>query len=184
MRTRTTRGVWLLAVVAVVVAALGGCGGGHAGPAKDGPLKNGSGIGVSFSAFCAPGGRTWAFGWDQFTNHGHTTVVLNRVVLLRPRNEHLADAIAVPGDEVVGLTYWPPKGTGLPPGWKHRQPVPGFRLAPGKSFNLVLGVVAITQGRHASSRGAQVYYHDSSGRYVVKSYTANIISAGAKTGNC
>jgi hypothetical protein len=184
MQARTIRGVWLPGAVAVAVAALAGCSSGYAGPATDGPLKSGTLINVPLGAICAPGGRTWAFGWDQFTNHGRTTVVLDRAALLRPRNEHLVGSIAVPGDQVVGARYWPPKGIGLPPGWKHRQPVPGFRLAPGKSFNLVLGVAAITKGRHASSQGGQIYYHDSSGRYLVKSYSANIIEAGANTGNC
>ena len=30
----------------------------------------------------------------------------------------------------------------MPPTWKDRQPVHSFRLAPGKSFNMVLDVVA------------------------------------------
>lgn len=69
--------------------------------------------------------------------------------------------------------YWPPHYAGMPPGWKDRQPVPGFRLAPGKSFNLVLGLAAIAAGRRAISKGELVYYHDSSGSYVAKSDSEN-----------
>ncbi len=184
MRARTKRGVWLPVAVAVAVTTLSGCTNGHAAPASDGPLRNSNGISVPLDKLCAPGGRTWAFGFDQFTNHGHTTVVLDRVVLLRPRNEDLVGSIAVPGDQVVGAVSWPPKGHDLPPGWKHRQPVHGFRLARGKSFNLVLGVAATTQGLRATSQGGQIYYHDPSGKYVVKSYSANVIEAGASTKNC
>jgi hypothetical protein len=184
------RGVWLLpaAIMAVAVVALGGCGAGPGGPTPDGPLSLHDSIPVGAS--CAPGGHSWAFGLQQFTNSGGTTVVLDRVRLLHPRNERLIGSFAVPGAVIVGEVRWPPKypgtlaGLGVPAAWKHRQPVHGFRLAPGATFNLVLGIAAVTQGRRASSKGILIYYHSSSGRYVVSSSSENLIAAGPSTKNC
>jgi hypothetical protein len=65
----------------------------------------------------------------------------------------------------------------LPPAWRDRQPVHGFRLAPGKTFNMVLGVAATAAGQ-ARSRGMLVYYHDSAGSYVARNYVAMIIATG------
>jgi hypothetical protein len=165
-----------------VAAALGGCGSGRSGPVTDGPLSSGSGIHDPGSriTICAPGGRSYAFGLDSFTNYGHTTVILDRFVLIHPRNQHLIAGYVVPGDSLVGDVYWPPGD----PGWKDRRPVPGFRVAPGKTFNLVLGLVAITRGRRAISMGELVYYHDASGSYVANSNSVNVIAAGPSTKNC
>jgi hypothetical protein len=127
------------------------------------------------------GGQPWAFGFDQFTNHGHTAVVLDRVALLHPHNERLVGSYAVPGDRVVGVVHWPPRNPATQPAWKDRQPLHGFRLAPGNSFNMVLGVAAIAGGHRAISQGELVYYHDSSGNYVAKSYSANIVAANTHT---
>jgi hypothetical protein len=177
-----------LAVLAVVFAtALGGCGGG--GPATDGPLSSGNSADgpIPSGSICVPGGRPQTFGDQQFTNYGHVTVVVDRVVLLHPHNEHLVGSYAVPTDLLVGTVPWPPKypGTpfipGIPAAWKHRQPVHGFRLAPGKTFNMVLGMAALAAGRRATSQGMLVYYHDSSGTYVARNYFANIIAASRHT---
>jgi len=188
MRARAIRGVLLLpaATIAVAVAALSGCGGGHSSRTTDGPLSSGNSIHdpANHHAICAPGGHSWTFGLDEFTNYGHNTVVLDRLVLIHPRNQRLLGAYAVPGERVVGNVYWPPHYAGMPPGWKDRQPVPGFRLAPGKSFNLVLGLAAMTAGRRAISNGELVYYHDSSGSYVANSNSENVIAAGPSTKNC
>jgi len=81
---------------------------------------------------------------------------------------------------LIGVVPWPPKYPGMPPAWKDRQPVHSFRLAPGKTFNMVLGVTAAGPGR-ATSQGMLVYYHDSAGRYVSPNYFAMIIAA-TKTG--
>jgi hypothetical protein len=173
----------VLAVTAALVSALGGCSG-DGGPATNGPLSSG---GLPLGSQCVPGGHQWAFGFEQFTNHGHTTVILDRVVLLHPRNEHLVGSYAVPGAVIVGAVRWPPKypgtpaGVGVPSAWKHRHPVHGFRLAPGKTFDMVLGIAAITAGRRATSQGMLVYYHDSSGTFVAKNYFANIIAANTRT---
>ena len=188
MRVRALRCGLLLqaAAMATAVAALSGCGGGHANPATDGPLSSGNGIHdpAPQSEVCAPGGRSWAFGDDQFTNYGHSTVVLDRLVLIHPRNLHLLRAYAVPGDRLIGDVHWPPHYPDMPPGWKNRQAVPGFRLAPGRSFNLVLGLAAITAGHPAISKGALIYYRDSSGIYVANDDSENIIAAGPSTKNC
>ncbi len=55
----------------------------------------------------------------------------------------------------------------------------GFRVGPGKSFNMVLGAEAIGAGR-GTSRGMLVYYHDASGTYVTKNYFAMIIAASKR----
>jgi hypothetical protein len=165
--------------LAALASALGGCGGGG-GPATDGPLSSGTSMHgpVPRGSICTPGGGPVTFGDQQFTNYGHTTVVLDRVVLLHPHNERLIGSYAVPGDFLIGTVNWPPKYAGIPSTWKHRQPVHGFRLAPGKAFNMVLGVATITPRRDAVSQGMLVYYHDSSGTtYVARNYFANIIAA-------
>jgi hypothetical protein len=192
MRARTIRvralTLAVLALAVVLASGLGGCSG-SSGPADDGPLSSSTSMHgpIPAGSNCGPGGQAWAFGFQQFTNYGHTTVVLDRVVLLRPHNEHLVGSDAVPGAVIVGVVHWPPKypgtpaGPGVPAAWKHRQPVHGFRLAPGKTFDMVLGVAAITGGRRATSQGMLVYYHDSSGAYVAKNYWANILSANTRT---
>ena len=184
MRAQTGRGARLIPAVAlaIAVATLGGCGGGHRGPVTDGPLSTGNGIHDSGSriTICAPGGRSYAFGLDSFTNYGHATVILDRLVLIHPRNQHLIAAYVIPGNGIVGDVYWPPDS----PGWKNRRPVPGFRLAPGKSFNVVLGLAAKIAGHQASSMGELIYYHDSSGSYVANSNSENVIAAGPRTTNC
>ena len=156
MRPLKIRGKPLAVVaLAALVTAMGGCGGSGGGPATVGPLSSGNSIHDpgQRASVCAPGGQPWAFGLDQFTNYGHITVVLDRVVLLHPRNEHLVGSYAVPGDRVVGVVHWPPRNPQTQPAWKDRKPVHGFRLAPGKSFNMVLGVAAIAGGRRATSLG-------------------------------
>lgn len=164
----------------VLASALGGCS--SHGRSADGPLSSGLGIHdpVPRGSVCAPGGRPWAFGLQSFTNYGKATVVLDRVVLLHPHNEHLVGSYAVPGDNIFGVINWPPRNFQTQPAWKDRQPVHGFRLAPGKSFNMVLGVAAIAGGRRATSQGMLVYYHDSSGTYVAKNFYANIIAANTR----
>jgi hypothetical protein len=141
-----------------------------------GPIPDGS--------ICVPGGRPQTFGDQQFTNYGSTAVVLDRVVLLHPHNERLIGSYAVPGESLIGAPGdWPPKYPGMPPGWQHRQPVHGFRLGPGKTFNMVLGVAAITP-RGATSQGMLVYYHDSAGAYVARNYFANVIAAASRKQGC
>lgn len=95
----------VLAVAAALVSALGGCDGGG-GPATDGPLSSG---GLPLGSQCVPGGRPQAFGFVLFTNHGRVAVILDRVVLLHPHNEHLVGSYAVPGDSFLGVDHWPPK---------------------------------------------------------------------------
>ncbi len=171
----------VVALAAALVSALGGCGSG--GPAADGPLSSGYSVHgpIPRGSICVPGGRPQSFGDQLFTNYGHATVVLDRVVLLHPHNERLIGSYAVPGDQLIGTVPWPPKCPGMPPGWTHRQPVHGFRLVPGETLNMVLGVAAVAAGRRAISQGMLVYYHDTSGTYVAKNYFANIIAANTHT---
>jgi hypothetical protein len=123
-----------------------------------------------------------AFGAQVFTNFGNTTVVLNRVVLLRPHNERLIGSYAVPGEQVIGVPgNWPPKYPHMPSGWKHREPVHDYRVMPHTTFNMVLGVAAVNDHHRAVSQGMLVYYHDASGTYVANNYFGNIISANPRT---
>jgi hypothetical protein len=73
------------AMATALVSALAGCGGG--GPAADGPVSSGNSMHgpIPRGSQCVPGGRPQAFGFDSFTNYGHTTVILDRVVLAQVR---------------------------------------------------------------------------------------------------
>ncbi len=170
-----------LAALVALACALAGCSSGS-NLAADGPLSSGSSRygSIPNGSVCEPGGRPQSFGDQVFTNYGSTALVLDRVVLLHPRHQRLIGSYAVPGTIAIGSVRWPPKYPGMPPGWKHRQPVHGFRLAPGRTFNMVLGITATIPAR-ATSQGMLVYYHDASGTYVAKNYFANIISANTKS---
>jgi hypothetical protein len=171
-----------LAAVALA-AALASAGCGSSGPATDGPLRGGPFGGPSGGADGADArvGQPVTFGDERFTNHGHTTVVLDRVALRHPRHVRLIGSYAVPGVGLAGVGRgWPPRYSGLPPTWKYRQPVHGFRLAPGKSFNMVLGVVAAAGTPCARSPGMVIYYHDSAGSYVADDHFAMIIAVGRR----
>ena len=107
--------------------------------------------------------------------------MLDRVGLRHPRHVRLVGSYAVPGVGLAGVGRgFPPRYSGLPPTWKHRQPVHGFHLAPGKSFNMVLGVVAATGTPCARSPGMVIYYHDSAGSYVVDDHFAMSIAVGRR----
>src|ERR1044071_10192929 len=140
-----------LAAVALTTAlASAGCG---SSPATDGPLRGGAFGYSGGGSDCSPaqGGPPVSFGDEQFTNHGHDTLVLDGVGLRDPSNVRLVGSLAVPGTDGIGVARgFPPRFRDLPPTWKHRQQVHGFRLAPGKSFQMVLGVAA-TGGRPARS---------------------------------
>ena len=175
---RVKRLLWVLAATLALASGMAGCQGGL--PA-DGPLSSGnSRYGpVPDGAICAPGGTPQTFGNQTFTNYGNTDVVLDRVILLHPYRERLIGSYAVPGNSSVGtLRGWPPSQAEgpLPPEWKHRQPVHGFRLAPGRTFGIAIGIIATTPAR-GTSQGILVYYHDSAGSYVAKNYFANVIGA-------
>jgi hypothetical protein len=168
----------VIATLAVALASvLGGCAS-SGGPSAEGPLRNGVNGAIRRGSNCVSRfvSNLQTFGDQQFTNHGHATVVLDRVALLHPHNERVIGSYAVPGDLVIGVVPWPPKYAGLPPAWKERQPVHGFRLAPGQTFNMVLGVTAAGPGR-ATSQGMLVYYHNSAGSYVVRNNFGMIIAA-------
>jgi hypothetical protein len=109
MRSRSL----LLAVTGLALAAaLSDCGSGGGGPSADGPLSSGTSAHapVPRGSACVPTrlSQAVAFGFEDFTNYGHTPVVLDRVVLSRPRHERLVGSYAVPGDTgIVGGWYWP-----------------------------------------------------------------------------
>src|SRR5260370_2142987 len=178
MRGLKIRGKLLavVALAALVTGLGGGDGGGDA--ASDGRLSSGSRMdgGIPHGENCVPGGHAQTFGDQLFTNYGQVTVVVDRVALLHPRSERLIGSYAVPGRWLIGVVFWPPKYPHMPPTWNHRQPMHGFRLAPGKSFNMVLGVTCTGTG-WATSHGSLVFYHDPSGSYVAKNYFAMTIAA-------
>jgi hypothetical protein len=166
----------VVVVAAALASALGGCS--SRGLSAAGPLSSGSSVHgrIPRGGNCVPGGHAQTFGDQLFTNYGQVTVVVDRVVLLHPHHERLIGSYAVPGRRLIGVVFWPPKYPHMPSTWEHRQPVHGFRLAPGKSFNMVLGVTATGTGR-ATSQGMLVYYHDASGSYVARNYFAMTIAA-------
>jgi hypothetical protein len=150
--------------VAGVTVVLGGCSS-PARPSEGGPLTTTTEHGGN----CATGTRLQTFADQFFTNTGHTAVTLDRVVLMRPRGgERLIAAYALPGVLGIGVGNWPPPG-GWPPAFKTRRPVQGYRVAPGKTFNMVMEVSGSTV-RTATSQGILVYYHDPAGAYVVPNY--------------
>lgn len=173
----------LVAMALGAVLASAGCSG-SSGPATDGPLRGGPfGAPSPGGSSCAGArvGEPETFGDERFTNHGHTTVVLDRVGLRHPYNMRLIGSYAVPGaGQLVGVARgFPPRYSGIPPAWKHRQQVHGFRLAPGKSFNMVLGVEA-TGAPRVRSPGMVIYYHDPAGSYVIDDRFAMIIAVGGR----
>jgi len=170
-----------LAAVALA-AALASAGCGSSGPATDGPLSGGAFGSISGGSDCSPGrvGQPVTFGDERFTNHGHATLVLDRVGLRHPLHVRLVGSYAVPGMGLVGVGLgFPPTYSGLPSTWKHRQPVHAFRLAAGKSFDMALGVAA-TGGPPARSPGMVIYYHDPAGSYVADDHFAMIIAVGRR----
>jgi hypothetical protein len=113
------------------------------------------------------------FGTEEFTNEGHSTLVLDRVGLRDAPNLRLIGAYADPGRLLVGeVEGWPPRpspGFPLPPNWEQRQPVSGFRLGPGKTFNMVIGVTA-PASPGGSTSGLVIHYHDRAGSYVLEDH--------------
>jgi hypothetical protein len=167
---------------AALAAALASAGCGSSGPATDGPLSGGAFGSISGGSDCSPGrvGQPVTFGDELFTNPGRATLVLDRVGLRDPHHVRLVGSYAVPDVGLVGVGLgFPPRYSGLPPTWKYRQRVHGFRLAPGKSFNMVLGVAA-TGGPPARSPGMVIYYHDPAGSYVADEHFAMIIAVGRR----
>jgi len=177
---RITRTV-LAAVALAVALASAGCGG-RSGPSTRGPLRGGPFGSITGGGDCAPArlGQPVSFGDEQFTNQGHATLALDRVGLRQSRNVRLIGSIAVPGTDGLGVVRgFPPRYSEPPPTWKHRKQVHGFRLAPGKSFQIVLGVVA-GGGRPGRSPGMAIYYHDPAGRYVAVDHFAMAITVAGR----
>jgi hypothetical protein len=175
--------VAVVALVMVLASVLGACSSGGGGGSADGPLSSGAGKDgriLPHGGECATRfyGRRMAFGIAQFTNYGHAAVVLDRVVLLHPRNERLFASDVVPGRALVaGAITWPPNWPSVRGTWKTRRPVRGYRVAPGKTFEMVLGV-APGGPRNATSQGMLVYYHDPAGSYVAPNYFGMQIAVG------
>jgi hypothetical protein len=175
------------ALAAMVAAALAGCSTASThDPASNGPLSSAA----SAHGRIPRGGNCLnrrpvpeAFGDQPFTNYGHSTVVLDRVVLLHPRNERLIGSDVIPGTPQIGVVQWPPNWPQLRAAWKKRRPVHGYRVAPGKQFNMVLGVTYAGPG-FATSQGMLVYCHDAAGSYVAPNYFAMQIAATSSGKGC
>jgi hypothetical protein len=165
------RPVCAMALLVVLASATGACSSSHgSAPSADGPLTTSTEHGFN----CASGTRLQTFGDQLFTNHGRTSVVVDRVVLMHPRGgERLIAAYAVPSNGLVGVQNWPPHFD-VPPAWKDRRLARGYRLAPGKTFGMVLEVAGATVGT-ATSQGMLVYYHDPAA-YVTPNHFAMIIA--------
>jgi hypothetical protein len=165
-----------LAVSALALAlasVLGGCSSGPSAPSADGPLAGASPGGFE----CGPvrPGGAFTFGIEDFQNAGHSPLELDSVALRDPQGLKLAGSAADPGTLLVGaISDWPPQ---FPPGfpsaflasWRHHRAVPGFRLAPGKWFVMVIGVTA-PRPPGGSTSGLVIRYHDSAGSYVVQDH--------------
>jgi hypothetical protein len=179
-RTIRMKPLPLAAAAALLVSVLSGCNSGHHDPVTDGPLSSGSPPTHAEACADARVGQALTFGLEQFTNHGRRLVVLDRVTLQRPHHERLVGSYAVPGYVGIGVEVsWPPKNADIRAAWKRRQPVHGFRVAPGKSFTMVLGVAGTRVGT-ATSQGMLIYYHNASISYVTKDELAMNVAAGKK----
>jgi hypothetical protein len=88
-------GVIVLAVASATV--LTGCGSGSSGPAADGPLRSGVDGRIPRGSTCTPARMRQAvgFGFEQFTNYGHTAVILSRITLRQPRQVHTVPSTPV-----------------------------------------------------------------------------------------
>jgi hypothetical protein len=170
------KAVAVAAGMAMLTVALVGCGG-ASGLAVNGPLGGAARAPGDGATICARVGQPVTFGVDEYTNDGHRTLVLDHVGLLDPRGMRLIGVYAVPG---VGLLVgvglgWPPRVEGrIPYRWRYRKPVRGYRLAPGRQVNVVVGVVATAMPR-GRTPGLVIDYHDPAGRYVVNDHVAIII---------
>jgi hypothetical protein len=171
-----------VALVALLACALAGCHSASGDPATRGPLSSGTsqygriprgGNCITFP----PATPRNTFADQFFTNFGHATVVLDRVVLLHPHNERLIGSAVVPGKQGIGVIAWPPGDPSIRGLWKTSQPVHGYQVAPGKTFNMVIGAEPAGPGK-ATSQGMLVYYHDGAGSYVAPNYFTMQIAPG------
>jgi hypothetical protein len=166
-----------VALAALLTVVLAGCS--SDSHPYDGPLSSAAGLhdpiprGGNCITF-PPSTRAQAFADQTFTNYGHVTVVLDRIVVLHPHNFRLIAAYAIPGTGLVGILEWPPS---YRPRWSHRKPIRGYRVAPRQSFNMVVGGEPAGPGK-ATSQGLLLYYHDSAGSYVAPNYFAMDVAPG------
>jgi hypothetical protein len=168
-------------LAALLACALAGCSSSDPHP-YDGPLSSATGAGgpIPRGGECATRfyGQRQAFGIAVFRNYGHSTVVLDRVILLHAHNERLIGSDVIPGTRSwVGAVTWPPNWVSVRGAWKTRQPVRGYQVAPGKSLEMVLGVEPAGP-RNATSEGQLVYCHDHAGSYVAPSYFGMQVTVG------
>jgi hypothetical protein len=160
-----------LALVAVLAAALA-------------PALSGCSDGPPPLSAPPPGGQTFCdikphhgltYGLEDFTNHSSQTVVFDRVGVRDPQHLKVLGADLTPGARyLVGMwPDWPPKPVRgqtdphLPPSWKHHRPVAGYRLRPGATAGVVLGIES-TSASGGKTPGMLIWYHTASGSYVLR----------------
>ena len=114
-----------------LTAGLASAGCGSGGPATDGPLRDVPDGGAECQVTHV--GQIVTFGLETFTNYGQTTLVLDGASLLHSRGLRVVGSAAMPGEQELGEMFgWPPKHRDMPPGWKHRRVVHGFRPGTGQ----------------------------------------------------
>jgi hypothetical protein len=154
----------MLLLALALTAGLAGCG------SSDAPLR--AAPSGESQGFCKiKQGQGITYGLEDFTNHSSQTVGFDRVGIRDPRNLKVLGARLTPGDRyLVGMwPTWPPhpqRSYPLASSWKHRRLVAGYRLRPGKSAGVVLGIEPTAFP--ASTAGMLIWYHTASGSYVLR----------------
>jgi hypothetical protein len=160
--TRTT--LAMVALTVALVPAMSGCGSSGPGPLRAAPPG---------TSTCIPAkpGQGVTYGGERWTNHTSQTIVFDRVGIRRPQHLKLLGAYATPGLYVVGMwASWPPKGQPeiwLSHSWAHRRLVAGYRLRPGATAGIVLGIESTAPPR-GSTPGMLIWYHTASGNYLLR----------------
>lgn len=150
---------------------LAGCGGSSA-PQSGGPLGPPGNPGGACLPAAGPG-QPESDGFTEYSNLGSAPLVITRVSLAAPRHLALLGSYLVPtgGTELGESATFPPKsttGSPLPPGWAGRQKPGHFRLMPGKSVNIIVGIEA-TVRPGGMSPGVEIWYTEAGTSYVRKS---------------
>src|SRR5438067_2447269 len=125
------------------MALLAGC----SASARHGPAAGPLGYpdGANQSGLCQPDlhGQPETVATDDIRNNGHHTVVIDRLVLVRPRHLALVGSYIVPGQFAVGQwASFPPPARQLDMGvqWASRHVTTGALVLPGHWINPVIGL--------------------------------------------
>ena len=146
-----------LAVLALLLAVLSGCGQGHL---PQGPLgawpENHDTVGQPVLR-----GGADTIGFDGFYNGGTKPAVIDRVVIVSPRHIKLHGAYVTIGGIIGNWTSFPPAipAHGNPESrlWATRHKAAGAVIPPHQQAGLALGLSATAA--HGSLARTDVYYH-------------------------